>query len=995
MAQNQTHRLSAGGAIDRGKPLRFTFNGRALAGYEGDTLASALLANGVAVVGRSFKYHRPRGIYGAGAEEPNAILDVTAQARHDPNAKATLLPLTDGMAARSVNCWPGPRLDLLGGLDMLQRFLPGGFYYKTFMKPSWHLHEPYIRRIAGIGNVGGDIDESQFEQRHDHCDVLVIGAGPAGIAAARAASSAGLRVLLADDQARAGGSLLWRGADIDGLSGPAWVANAMAGFVTNPRARVLHRTTAVAYFDHNLIALVEQRDSAAAGWAPERLWKIRAKQVILATGAIERPLVFPQNDRPGVMSAAAVSQYLRRWGVLPYLPAEGGRAVVFTNNDGAYDTARDLLAAGAHVTIVDLHRPMSQELIDRMRSLGVEMRSGFVIADVRGRSRVRAVRIAAMNDPAGPRETLPCDLVAVSGGWTPTIHLHSQSGGTNRYDKYLGAFLPDRVTQAQRSIGAARGQMDLGECLADGHAAGIAAAEACGGAAKANASSAGGPKRSINILPYWQVDLPNSRQWVDYMNDVTAKDVQIAARENYISVEHLKRYTTLGMATDQGKTSNLNGLAILAQATGRSIPEVGTTTFRPPYVPVSLGLLSGHRRGEMYSPVRRLPAHREHELRGAVFDDYGGWRRPGTYPRPGEDEAAAIRREVLAVRQGVGLFDGSPLGKIEVSGPDAARFLNLIYYNEVANLKSGRVRYCLLLSETGKVYDDGVVARLADDRYLLSPSSSHAAGVHAMLEEWLQCEYLGMRVAISNVTTAWATFAVTGPRARDVVGRLDTEIDLADAALPHMAVREGRIGGVPGRIARVSFTGERSFEISVPAGYGASLMRELDALGAEVGIQPFGLESLMLLRAEKGYILIGRDTDGTTEPQDLGMLGPLQSKTLEYVGRRSLFRADSKREDRRQFVGLMTADPEVVIPTGAHAIEDSGSGSSGPRSLGYVTSSYMSPTLGRSIALGLIERGRARQAAGETVAIYAMGRRLAAKIVAPVFHDPKGERLHG
>ena len=993
MVQSQTHRLPKAGAIDRSKPLRFSFNGRALTGYAGDTLASAILANGVAVVGRSFKYHRPRGIYGAGAEEPNAILDVAAHGRHDPNAKATLIPLSDGMVANSTNCWPGPRFDLLGGLDLLQRFLPGGFYYKTFMRPSWHLHEPYIRRLAGIGKVGETIDESLFEQRHDHCDVLVIGGGPAGIAAARAASSAGLRVILADDHPQAGGALLWRDAEVDGLSGPAWVAHALASIVTNPRARVLHRTAAVAYLDHNFVALVEQRASAADGWARERLWKIRARQVVLAAGAIERPLVFPNNDRPGVMSAAAVSQYLRRWGVLPFVP-EGGRAVVFTNNDSAYDTAQDLLTAGVNVTIVDLHRPMPQALIDRMRGLGAAMRVGFVIADVRGRGRVRSVRIAPMNDPAGPGETIPCDLVAVSGGWTPTIHLHSQSGGTNRYDKYLGAFLPDRVTQAQCSVGAARGLLELSDCLADGHAAGIAAAEACGATAKATASGASGPKRGFSILPYWQVDLPKSRQWVDYMNDVTAKDVHLAVRENYASVEHLKRYTTLGMATDQGKTSNLNGLAILAQATGRSIPEVGTTTFRPPYVPVSLGLISGHRRGDLYSPVRRLPAHREHELRGAVFDDYGGWRRPAYFPRPGEDEAAAIRREVLAVRQNVGLFDGSTLGKIEVTGPDAARFLNLLYYNEVANLKPGRIRYCLLLSETGKVYDDGVVARLAEDRYLLSPSSSHAAGVHAMLEEWLQCEYLGMRVAINNVTTAWTTFAVTGPRARDVVAKLDTDIDIADASLPHMAVREGHIGGVPGRIARVSFTGERSFEITVPSGYGASLMREVETLGAEIGIAAVGLESVMVLRAEKGYIVIGRDTDGTTEPQDLGMLGPLQSKTIEYTGRRSLFRADSKREDRRQFVGLLSSDPAEVIPTGAHAIEESGSGA-GPRSLGYVTSSYMSPTLGRSIALGLIERGRERQAAGETVAIYAMGRRLQAKIVPPVFHDPKGERLHG
>ena len=991
----QRNRLARGGVIDRRRPLAFTFNGRRMQGFAGDTLASALLANGVDIVGRSFKYHRPRGIYGAGVEEPNAILDVAHDGRHDPNARATLVELADGMVVRSVNCWPSVERDLHGVLDRLHRFLPSGFYYKTFMRPSWHTHEPYIRRLAGLGTVGETVDETRYETRHAHCDMLVVGAGPAGLAAARAAAAAGLRLILVDDQPRCGGALLWQDAEIDGMPAQVWIDATVAQVRRNPDALVLSRTTAFGYFDHNFLALIERRADAAPGWAPDRIWKVRVKGVVLATGAIERPLVFPNNDRPGIMSADAVRRYIRQYAV-----RSGRHAVVLTNNDSAYDAAIELRRAGAEVTLLDVRADPPGARLEAARNHRIPVCPGRTIVDLRGRSRVTAVRIGETGAPStvdrarrGRRITwLPCDLVAVSGGWTPTVHLFKQSGGALRYDESIAAFVPHRSVLDERSAGAARGLFSLAACLQDGHEIGVAAAGYLGRSIDLPAPVAKEQGAGYSVQPYWRVDLPESRQWVDFQNDVTVEDIRLAARENYASVEHLKRYTTLGMATDQGKTSNLNGLAILAEATGRQIPDVGTTTFRPPFVPVSLAALAGQRRGELYAPVRRLPAHREHTERGAVFDEYGGWLRPACYPRAGESSAQAITREVLAVRRGVGLFDGSPLGKLEVVGPDAARFLNLMYYNDVASLAPGRIRYCLLLSENGKLFDDGVVARLAEDRYLLSPSSSHATSVAAALEEWRQCEYSSLRVTIANVTTAWATFAVTGPRARAVVEQLAADIDVSAAALPHMSLAAGSIGGVPARIARVSFTGEASFEISVPAGYGAALFRHLGALGAEDAITLFGIESLLVLRAEKGYIIVGRDTDGTTEPQDLGMTGPLHAKQIDFVGRRSLMRPDSRRPDRRQLVGLAPTSPASVLPTGAHVFATTGTSR---RSLGYVTSSYMSPTLGRSIALAMVEAGRVRVQAGETVSVFSLGRVFAAKVVSPVFYDPKGERLHG
>jgi sarcosine oxidase subunit alpha len=638
---------------------------------------------------------------------------------------------------------------------------------------------------------------------------------------------------------------------------------------------------------------------------------------------------------------------------------------------------------------------------------GIAVQGDAVVVETLGGRQVRGVRTAGRDGRriAGREDLLACDLLAVSGGFSPTVHLHSQAGGQIAWDASLAAFLPGACPQPLQACGGARGHFGVARALADGHAVGLAAADALGAIGSAPAQAHCETALSdYRCSPLWQVPGASGRQWLDLANDVTVADVDLAAREGYVSVEHLKRYTTLGMATDQGRTSNVNGIAVLGANTGREIPEVGTTTFRPPYTSVPFGALAGMRRSSLHSPVRRSPLHAEHLRLSARVDEYGGWLRPACYPCGAESEAQTIAREVLAVRQRAGLFDGSTLGKIEVHGVDAARFLDLMYVNALANLAPGRVRYCLLLNEHGKVFDDGVVARLAPHRFLLSPSSSHAFPAAALLEEWRQCEYPSLRVATTHVTTAWATVSVTGPSARAIVTGLDTDIDLGAGALPHMAVAEGHVGGVSARVMRVSFTGETGFEISVPAGYGPALWRELERLGEPHGITAFGVESLLVLRAEKGYILIGRDTEGETEPDDLGMGAPAQRKQLEFIGRRSLMRPDSRRADRRQLVGLLAVDRSRILANGAHVVEPASiapaadaaePAGSGWRSLGYVTSSYASPTLGHGIALALVERGRERAAARQRVRVFHFGETVEAEVVAPNFYDAGGERLHG
>jgi len=938
--------------IDRsaGAAIPFTFDGRPYEGRAGDTIASALLAGGVRIVGRSFKYHRPRGIWGAWTEEPNALVDVTIDGRTTPNLRATTEPLAAGMAVRSVNASPTAEGDRGAFLDRFSAFIPAGFYYKTFLWPDWHLFEPRIRAMAGLGRLDPDNrPAADWPQINAACDVLVVGAGPAGLAAAKAATGAGRSVILLDDRPQPGGSLLHRGGTVDGTPGADWAA-ATAGELAAAGHRVLTDTTAYGIYDHDLVCAWQRRPGRA-----DALWRIRPKTIVVAAGAIERPLVFADNDRPGVMSADAALYYLRRHGVLV-----GSRVVVAANNSSAAAVAAALAAAGAFVTLADL-RP------DATAPAGVALRKGAVEA-VHGARGVEAVTVGG--------ERIAADALLVSGGWTPTVHLFCQARGKLRYDEALAAFVPGASVAGMAVAGAANGRFGLAEALAEGWRAG-------GG--EGAAPAARDAEAAFAVVPAWPKAGAKGRQWIDLQNDVTLKDVALAARENFRSVEHLKRYTTLGMATDQGKTSNMNGLAAMAAITGRSIEATGTTTYRPPFVPVPFGIVAGRRRGQLFNPVRRLVLEDAHRAAGAVFREYGGWLRPAWYGVGSEAEEVA--REASRARQAVGILDGSPLGKIEVMGPDAGALVDFNSYSTLSSLKPGRIRYGFMLTEGGVVYDDGVVSKVSDEHYIVSCSSGHVAGVVARLEEWRQDRFDPARVFVHNSTLQWATLTATGPRSRELVAALRLGVDLSDAALPHMAFAEGVFEGGLARVARVSFTGDRSYEVSVASSQAHRLLADMLEVGRPLGAFPLGSEALLLLRAEKGYLIAGKDTDGTTMPQDLGITAPRDKRRDEFVGKRSLFTENAQDEARRQFVGLAVEGTEP-LPTGAHGVDRSGGNR---RSIGYVTSSYVSPALGRPIALGLIERGLSRL--GEAIDFVHLGRALTARIVAPCAFDPEGRRL--
>ena len=930
-------RTEGGSDIDRTRPLRFSFDGRAIDGFAGDTVASALLAGGVSVLGRSFKYHRPRGLWGAGVEEPNALVDIAGDM---PNTRATQALAVEGMAVRSVNADPSAEKDRHAFLDAFARFIPAAFYYKTFMVPDWHLFEPRIRQMAGLGVLDEKVQGPAFaEQINHHCDVLVVGAGPAGLLAARTAQRAGKRVLLCDDGRRVGGSLLFRASTIEGKTGAAWATD-VAAELAEAGALVLSGTTAFGIYDHHLVGLNQK----GADGAPDRFWRVRTKSIVLTTGAIERPLPFGNNDLPGIMSAEAALVYLRRFGI-----AAGRKVVIATNNGLAYETAEALAAAGADVTVVDYRA-------DVAAPGGLRVLAGRTVVSAMGRGAVEAVKLS-------DGSVLPADAVLASGGFTPSVHLYCQAQGKLEWRDDILAFVPGRLVEGVDVVGAAAGDFRL--------PAELGATEV----------------REFGIVAAWPKPGAKERVWIDLQNDVTAKDVELAVRENFVSVEHLKRYTTLGMATDQGKTSNVNGLALMAELTGRRIPEVGTTTYRPPFTPVPFASFAGARSGTRMKPLRRLPLEKQHRADGAVFRDYGGWLRPAYYGDGPADER--IQAEAHAARGGVALFDGSPLGKIEVIGPDAAPFLDFIYYNTMSTLAPGRCRYGFILTEGGNVYDDGVLVRLDENRFVVSCSSSHVAGVHGLLEEWRQDRFDKRRVFIHNATAEMATLTVTGPKARALMEILDLGIALDDTALPHMAVMSGVFEGVAVRIARISFTGERSYEISVPADHAAALWARLRQVGEAFGASLLGLEALMILRAEKGYIVVGKDTDGTSRPMDFGLTAPLERKKVEFIGRRSLLTEDAARADRPQFVGLEAIDGKGLLPTGAHGIEPT---STGLRSTGYVTSSYFSPALQKPIALGLIERGLSRL--GEVIELQHLRQTRRARIVSACAFDEEGSRLH-
>jgi len=1008
-------RMTEGGrVIDRAKPLTFTFNGERLQGYEGDTLASALIANGKLMVGRSFKYHRPRGIVASGAEEPNALLGVGTGPRFEPNQRATTTELYEGLVASSQNHWPSLGFDVGAMNNLVAGIAPvfsAGFYYKTFMFPraAWkHVYEPAIRQSAGLGRAPKEADADSYEHLYAFADVLVIGGGVAGLTAARAAAASGAEVMLVEQTAHWGGrALVEVDVKIDGLPAAQWAEDQAEALAAMPNVRMRTRAMGAGLYDHGYAMLYERVTDHRPGipGAPRhRLWRVRARQIVVASGAIERPMTFATNDVPGVMLASAVRDYVRLYGVAP-----GSRAVVVANNDDAYRTALALHEAGRTVAaVIDVRAEAKGALPDEVRALQIPVMTGHGIGKVKGSRQVEGVevgRITGIGQLGGAAKTIACDLVAMSGGWSPVVHLYSHCGGKLAWDEAAAIFRPHPERGAPtgpdgrvntRCAGAANGELMTGPCLADAALAGREAAEAAGfaGPSEETAKPVEEPMEEP-VEAHWFTPARGkyahgTKHFVDFQNDVTAADVQLAAREGYESVEHTKRYTTLGMATDQGKTSNINGLALLAAELGRPIPDVGTTTFRPPYTPISMGAITGRAASPLFKAIRKTPMHGWHEANGADFEPVGDWFRPYCFRRSGEDRHKAVTREILNARQKVGLLDASTLGKIVVKGPDAGTLLDRLYTNMMSSLKEGRCRYGLMCTEAGFLFDDGVVVRTGPESFLLHTTSGGSDRVHAHLEEWLQTEWWDLKVFVNNVTDQWAQVAVAGPKARAAIEDAGTDMDVSAEALPFMSYTEGRIAGCPVRLYRISFSGELSYEIATPASYGRALWDALLAAGEAHGIMPYGTEALHVMRAEKGFIMIGDETDGTVTPQDLGLHWAISKKKDDYLGKRAQALPDLTRPDRKQLVGLLTEDPNTVLPDGAHAVERVRT-EPPMRTIGHVSSTYFSPTLGRSIAMGLIERGSERM--GEVLSFpIAKDKVIKAEIVDPVFYDKEGAR---
>lgn len=995
----QINRLESGGRIDRNKPLTFQFDGRTYRGYVGDTLASALLANGVSLIGRSFKLHRPRGIVGSGAEEPNAIFQVETGGHLQPNLRATQVELYEGLIAKRTKGWPSLRFDVAAINNLLARVFSAGFYYKTFMRPKfmWRVYEHFIRRSAGFSRAPAVADEDRYEHRNAHCDVLIAGAGPAGLMAALAAAKAGARVLIADEQNEFGGRLLASSAEIDGLASAEWVAQCVRQLARFENVTLLPRATVFGYYDHNFLAIAERLTDHVAlterGPLRQRLWRVRARQVISAQGAFERPLVFCNNDRPGVMLASAVLTYIKRYGVLP-----GRNAVVFTNNDSAYATALELSRSGASVVIVDSRPGGAADPGNEIAASGITILPGHLVTNVKGKNRINAVRIAKWTGDSTMMTqssiTIDCDLLTMSGGWSPAVHLHSQSGGTNRWDDALHCFVPDNRVQANRSAGACRGSWSLRDCLRDGLGAGNGAIADCDLEAVLNQVPKTARTDSSAMQPLWRVPADQAadvcaKQFLDFQNDTSVADIRLAVREGYRNIEHVKRYTALGFGTDQGKLGNINGMAVLAECLGRTLPEVGTTTFRPAYTPVTFGAMAGANVRALFDPVRITAIHAAHEAEGAYFEVVGQWLRPWYFPRGDEDLHAAVARECLATRASLGIMDASTLGKIDVQGPDATEFLERIYTHNVGKMKIGRCAYGVMLGEDGMLMDDGVMARLDDQHYYLTTTTGGAANVLSWLELWLQTEWPELNVYLTSLTDHYSTIAVVGPNSRRVLEKLGCSADLSRGKFPFMSVQDVELAGVSVQLFRVSFSGELAFEVNIDSNDAAKMWQRISAAGAEFDITVYGTETMHVLRAEKGFVIIGQDTDGTVTPVDAGMSW-LLSKEKDFLGKRSLTRADCQRHDRKQLVGLLSDDGQTVLNEGAQLVVDPEAALPVPM-CGHVSSSYNSACLGRPLALALLEGGRARR--GEALfAVHTDGKVVPVKVVSPVFYDAKGER---
>ncbi len=993
------NRIAGQGRLTPAKTARFTFDGKTIDALVGDTVASALLANGVHLVGRSFKYHRPRGILSAGPEEPNALIDVSRDAaRRQPNVRAPVQEVFDGMKVESQNRFPSLAFDIGGINNLLSPFFAAGFYYKTFMWPkaAWEkVYEPFIRKAAGLGVAPTEEDPDHYANRYAHCDVLVAGAGVAGLSAALAAAEAGARVILVDEQPEVGGALHYdMSVKIDGQNGYDWAQATAAKLKAMENVTVLTRTTAFGYYNHNFVGLVERvtdhLPKPDKKLPRERLWQVRAKRVIIATGSIERHMVFANNDRPGIMLASAARTYLNHFGV-----AVGRKVGVYTASDSAYEAAFDLKRAGVTIAaIVDVREKPGDAVLTEARRLGIEVLTGHSVIDTKGKLRVSSISVA--RNGGGSARSIPVDALLMSAGWTPSVHLFSQSRGKVAYDAASGRFLPGTYAQDCLSVGSCNGTDGLQATIEESLAAGELMARATG--------NEGGNKvelRGENAFE-WTGGMAGAAEgagvdttvkaFVDFQNDVCAKDIRLAVREGMHSIEHIKRFTTNGMATDQGKLSNIHGLAIASEVLNREIPKIGLTTFRAPYTPVTFGALISHSRGDLFDPARKTPMHAWEEAHGAAFEDVGNWKRAWYYPRSGETMHDAVNRECRTVRNAAGLFDASTLGKIEVVGPDAAEFLNLMYTNAWDTLKPGRCRYGIMLREDGFVYDDGVVGRLAEDRFHVTTTTGGAPRVMNHMEDYLQTEFPHLKVWLTSTTEQWAVIAVQGPKAREILEPLVEGIDISNEAFPHMSVREGKICGVPTRLFRMSFTGEAGYEVNVPADYGQAIWEAIWARAEPLGACAYGTETMHVLRAEKGYIIVGQDTDGTVTPHDASLSWAVSKKKTDFVGIRGLKRPDLVKEGRKQLVGLLTKDPNVVLEEGAQIVADPNEPKP-MKMLGHVTSSYWSENCGRSIAMALVAGGQARL--GQTLYVPMPDRTIAVEVSEMVFVDKEGGRLNG
>ncbi len=994
-------RLQTGGRLlNKDVPLNFTFNGRKMKGYQGDTLASALLANNQMLVGRSFKYHRPRGVVSSGAEEPNALINMGEGTRFEPNQRATTTELFDGLVAESQNHWPSLEFDIGAINSKLARFLPAGFYYKMFIhpRPLWkHVYEPFIRRSAGLGKAPKMRDSDTYEHFYAFYDLVIVGGGIAGLMAAKAAASSGAQILVMEQSAHWGGRCVVEPDQINGKDPEYFIEDLVAELTAQPNVTMRTRLMGAGVYDHGYLLGYERlRDHAPSQTGPRhRLWRIRAGKILTATGAIERPLSFAGNDLPGVILASALRDYVENFGV-----SMGDRTVVLTNNDDAYRTAIALKAAGLDVPVIlDARSAGGGALAEAAQKLGIRVETGKAVAFVKGRGVVTGVAICDQAGQGTVLEEIACDCLAMSGGWSPVVHLWSHCGGKLVWDEALAMFRPDpeKAPLNQKgegfvlAAGAANGHFSLGAVMQDAlqqgaEAAGITAASKSLPEVDQTAEAA---MEAVWMMPQGAGVKLRSKAWLDFQNDVKVSDVQLAAQEGFESVEHAKRYTTLGMATDQGKLSNINGLAVLAGALNADIPAVGTTTFRPPYTPISMGAIAGAARDEIFQPVRQTPMHDWHIEQGAYMEPVGQWRRPYCYPRADETHQDAVAREIRQTRNSVGLLDASTLGKLLVQGPDAAKFLDMLYTNMMSTLKIGKCRYGLMCSENGFLMDDGVVVRLGEQSFLCHTTSGGAEHIHAHMEEWLQTEWWDWKVYVANLTEQYAQVGVVGPKARDVLEKLGG-LDVSQEALGFMEYAEGRLGAFDVRVFRISFSGELSYEIAVPAGQGLAFWQALCAAGEEFGIMPYGTEALHVMRAEKGFIMIGDETDGTVIPQDLGLDWAISKKKSDFLGKRAQERSHMVDPDRWKLVGLETLDGSV-LPDGAYAVGEGENANGQRNTIGRVTSTYFSPTLNRGIAMGLVAQGPERM--GEILNFPDLsGNEVKVKLVDPVFYDKNGDR---